>query len=56
VWKLVLEKGRDTQALLRILTDAGPVSLFSANRPSLSEIFLTAVNQQRGAIGAGSAS
>jgi len=54
VWKLVLEKGRDTQALLRTLTDAGQVSLFSANRPSLNEIFLTAVNQRRGVIGAGS--
>lgn len=48
VWKLTLEKGADAQALLRILADAGPVSLFSANRPSLNEIFLTAVNQRRG--------
>ncbi len=54
VWKLVLEKGRDTQSLLRTLADAGPVSLFSANRPSLNEIFLTAVNQRRGAVDAGS--
>jgi len=54
-WKLVLEKGRDTQILLRTLADAGPVSLFSANRPSLNEIFLTAVNQQRGALGVASA-
>jgi ABC-2 type transport system ATP-binding protein len=55
VWKLVLEKGRDTQVLLRTLADAGPVSLFSANRPSLNEIFLTAVNRRRGGNDAGGA-
>ena len=46
-WRLTLEAGADTQQLLAALQEAGPLALFSANRPSLSEIFLTAVRQQR---------
>ena len=40
------------QQLLGELAQAGPLSLFSANRPSLSEIFLTAVRQRRGEVAA----
>jgi ABC-2 type transport system ATP-binding protein len=47
-WRLTLEDGADAQALLQIVTSAGPVAYFSSNRPSLSEIFLTAVRRQRG--------
>ncbi len=47
VWRLTLGAGADPQRLLRQLQEAGPITLFSANRPTLSEIFLTAVNQRR---------
>jgi ABC-2 type transport system ATP-binding protein len=48
-WRLTLEETADTPAVLERLTDAGPLSLYSANRPSLNEIFLTAVRQRRAA-------
>jgi ABC-2 type transport system ATP-binding protein len=47
-WRLTLGEEGDQQVLLETLAAAGPLSLFSANRPSLSEIFLTAVRRQRG--------
>jgi len=47
-WRLTLAAGMDAQPVLEQLAQAGPLSLFSANRPSLSEIFLTAVRRQRG--------
>ena len=46
-WRLELEPGRDPQDLLGMLSGAGPLSLFAANRPTLSEIFLTAVRRRR---------
>lgn len=46
-WHLSLEEGADAQILLPRLAEAGPVTLFSANRPSLSEIFLEAVERRR---------
>ena len=52
VWRLTLEPGVDPQPLLRPLEAAGPLSLFSANRPSLSEIFLAAVAGNRTVTGA----
>jgi ABC-2 type transport system ATP-binding protein len=52
VWRLTLQEGSDPQQLLGELAQAGPLSLFSANRPSLSEIFLTAVRQRRGEVAA----
>jgi len=50
-WRLALEPGRDPQTLLAPLSAAGPLSLFAANRPTLSEIFLTAVRRQRDTTG-----
>ena len=52
VWRLTLEPGVDPQPLLRPLEAAGPLSLFSANRPALSEIFLAAVAGNRTVTGA----
>jgi len=46
-WRLTIEPGSDPQSILDALRAAGPVSLFSARRPSLDEIFLTAVRQRR---------
>jgi ABC-2 type transport system ATP-binding protein len=46
-WRLELEPDRDPQSLLEPLAAAGPLSLFAANRPTLSEIFLTAVRRRR---------
>ena len=46
-WRLELEPDRDPQSLLEPLITAGPLSLFSANRPTLNEIFLTAVRRRR---------
>ncbi len=55
-WRLTLAAGRDAQALLQTLNADGSLSLFAANRPSLGEIFLTAVRRQREAVvGAGGA-
>jgi ABC-2 type transport system ATP-binding protein len=47
VWRLVLAEGADPRGLLPILHEAGPLSLFAANRPSLSDIFLSAVHGRR---------
>jgi ABC-2 type transport system ATP-binding protein len=47
-WRLTLAAGADVQQLLAKLAAAGPLSLFSANRPSLSEIFLSAVRRTDG--------
>jgi ABC-2 type transport system ATP-binding protein len=49
-WRLTLAKGSDPQGLLPVLMKLGEVTLFSANRPSLSEIFLEAVARQRGEV------
>ena len=46
-WQLTLADGASTPDLLPALSAAGPLTLFSANRPSLSEIFLEAVAQNR---------
>ena len=48
VWRLTMVEGSDPQELLRLLAAKGALSYFSANRPSLSEIFLTAVRRSRG--------
>ncbi len=50
VWRLTLASGSDPQALLPKLMAVGPVSLFSANRPSVGEIFLEAVARHRGEV------
>lgn len=46
-WRLELAPEVDAQALLEPLTRAGTLSFFAANRPTLHEIFLTAVRRQR---------
>ncbi len=46
-WRLTLAKGTDPQDLLGRLAEEGPISLFAANRPSLRDIFLTAVRRRR---------
>ncbi len=51
VWKLTVHEGTDPASLLGPLAQAGPLTLFSANRPSLEEIFLTAVRRRRAAKG-----
>jgi ABC-2 type transport system ATP-binding protein len=51
-WRLTLDEGADPQALLPVLTAAGPLALFAAHRPSLSEIFLAAVARHRGEVAA----
>lgn len=50
-WRLELDPGVDAQSLLEPLSQAGPLSFFAANRPTLSEIFLTAVRRQRERVG-----
>jgi ABC-2 type transport system ATP-binding protein len=47
IWKLAITSGTDTDLLLDKLRETGSVDLFSANRPSLEEIFLNEVHQQR---------
>ena len=47
VWHLMLDEGSDPRDLLPALTGAGSLTLFSANRPSLNEIFLEAVARHR---------
>ncbi|MBU8870750.1 MAG: ATP-binding cassette domain-containing protein [Gemmatimonadales bacterium] len=47
VWHLMMADGADSGKLLSVLSEAGPLTLFSANRPSLSEIFLEAVERHR---------
>jgi ABC-2 type transport system ATP-binding protein len=46
-WRLTLEPGIAPRSLLPDLLAAGPLTLYSANRPSLNEIFLTAVAGHR---------
>lgn len=46
-WRLTLDEGTVPRSLLADLTAAGPLTLFSANRPSLNEIFLVAVARRR---------
>jgi ABC-type uncharacterized transport system ATPase subunit len=46
-WRLTLAEDSDPGDLLPLLTAAGRLTLFSANRPSLSEIFLAAVAKKR---------
>ncbi len=46
-WHLTLDEGVDPRSLLPELMAAGPLTLFSANRPSLNEIFLAAVAERR---------
>jgi len=48
-WRLTLREGADLDALLDRLRGHGTLALFSANRPSLQDIFLTAVRRQRAA-------
>ena len=47
-WRLTLAEGVAPQSLLPLLQAAGRLTYFSANRPSLGEIFLAAVRRQRG--------
>ncbi len=49
-WRLTLAEGTDPHSLLPLLSAAGPLSLFSANRPSLEEIFLEAVARSQGEV------
>ncbi len=46
-WRLTLGADTNPQTVLDALREAGPVSLFAARRPSLNEIFLTAVRKRR---------
>jgi len=50
-WELKLVAGADPRSLLPALMAAGPLSLFAANRPSLYEIFLSAVARHRQEVG-----
>ncbi len=47
IWQLTLAEGASPAVLLPLLSDLGNLTLFSANRPSLSEIFLAAVAKDR---------
>ncbi len=47
-WRLRLGSGVDPQVVLTALQQKGPLSLFTAHRPTLDEIFLTAVRRRRG--------
>jgi ABC-2 type transport system ATP-binding protein len=46
-WRLEVDAASDPGALLQPLAAAGPLSLFAANRPTLGEIFLSAVRRRR---------
>jgi len=46
-WRLTLAEGVNPRELLPDLMAFGPLTLFSANRPSLNEIFLEAVDRHR---------
>ena len=46
-WRLTLAEGVNPRDLLPDLMAFGPLTLFSANRPSLNEIFLEAVSRHR---------
>jgi len=48
VWRLSLSPQADTDRLLDALRQQGALSLFAANRPSVSDIFLSAVQLHRG--------
>jgi len=50
-WELKLTEGTDPRSLLPALINAGPLSLFAANRPTLYEIFLSAVARHRQEVG-----
>lgn len=50
-WELKLVEGTDPRSLLPKLIAAGPLTLFAANRPSLYEIFLSAVARHRQEVG-----
>ncbi len=47
VWQLTLDDETKPASLLPALQAAGSLTLFSANRPTLNEIFLTAVARHR---------
>jgi len=47
VWQLTLDDGIKPSALLPALQEVGNLTLFSGNRPTLSEIFLEAVARHR---------
>ncbi len=49
-WRLTLAGDITPSSLLPELTSAGPLSFFSANRPTLNEIFLEAVSRSRGEV------
>ena len=51
-WRLIMAEDTDPQAILARLQAVGPVSFFSANRPSLNEIFLAAVLRRRQGVAA----
>lgn len=51
-WRLLLDPDVDPQPLLDRLRAAGRISLFTANRPTLGEIFLAAVTGRRATAGA----
>ncbi len=46
-WQLTVAAGVAPRSLLAALSAAGPLTLFAANRPSLNEIFLSAVAAHR---------
>ncbi|MBK7670944.1 MAG: ATP-binding cassette domain-containing protein [bacterium] len=46
-WRLILKEGAEPQALLPRLQSVGALTLFSANRPTLNEIFMAAVLRRR---------
>jgi len=49
-WRMTLAEGVEPSSLLPELQALGPLSFFSANRPSLNEIFLEAVSRHRGEV------
>ncbi|MGD9548948.1 MAG: ABC transporter ATP-binding protein [Candidatus Krumholzibacteriia bacterium] len=49
-WRLTLGEGADLDALLEVLSGLGRLTLYAANRPTLSEIFLEAVARHRGEV------
>jgi ABC-2 type transport system ATP-binding protein len=49
-WRMTLAEGIEPSSLLPELLAAGELSLFSANRPTLNEIFLEAVSRRRGEV------
>ncbi len=55
-WRLTLEAGASTDAVLDALRAAGQLTLFAANRPALDEIFLSVVRERRAAVGTEAAS